>query len=332
MSPRKITAAEVKRRRQEIVAELHAPSVPLPAAFVEWLHNGYQPGLSLRPTLSQLLPLVESSLAESTIRGDESLRKHTTHLAYFWSWALERGLAPDVRATVIRVHVDEYCRVGMAGSSERSRGDRRSRLRKIADEINPESAPGKPVSVPRPSIRPPYPFAVMPEIVWAVQIQPTAERKRKGCLCVGLGAGAGIDSADLKLLALPHVDDRGKDGILINVPGDRKRTVAVLREYEPLVRAGLVGLSRKQLLLGREPGRHNVASRVFDDLALDPALPHLEQSRLRSTWLATLMCRPVPLAVIVAAAGLTSGRTLFDLIPFIDAATDPSLLRDGGQA
>jgi hypothetical protein len=44
------------------------------------------------------------------------------------------------------------------------------------------------------------------------------------------------------------------------------------------------------------------------------------------------MARPVPLTVILRAAGLKSTRTLFDLLPHVGQAAIamPDVLRDGG--
>jgi len=219
-----------------------------------------------------------------------------------------------------RGDVDEYARTGMPGSSEKSRSDRRSRLRVLSDHLNPEQAPSQGVVIPREAIKPPYTAAEMQALVRAIQVQPTEEMVRRLCLCVGLGAGAGIDSPDLKLLDTSYVTDHGDDGICVQVPGAHARDLWVLRDYEHLVRRGLQGLRDGQPLVGRVKSRRNVAGAIYAEAILLGSLPKPEQSRLRTTWLATLMTRPVPLAVILTAAGLKSTRTLFDLLPHLDSA------------
>jgi hypothetical protein len=262
------------------------------------------------------------------VRGLESLRKHTTHLAYFGAWAHGQGLS--LTEAVTRTNVDEYCRRGMPGSTPKSTADRRSRLRAIADDLHPEQAPTPAVAIVRPALKPPYTEEEMQAIRRVSGVQPTEEVCRQLSVCVGLGAGAGIDSPDLRLLYRRNVTDHGEAGILVVVPGDRAREVWVLREYEHIVRRGLSDLNDDQLLIGRVQDRRNVAGNVFNRATLLGDLPPLEQSRLRTTWIANLMTRPVPLAVILQAAGLKSTRTLFDLLPYLAVSDELTALRDGG--
>jgi hypothetical protein len=323
MSPRKTNAAAMRREREQLLNARNAEPTPFPDGFVTWLSEEYRPTADLGVPWPALKPFVQESLFRSAIRGIESLRKTTTHITHFGAWAYMKGLSLQVGPTVRRVNTDEYCRVGMPDSSEKSRSDRRSRLRGIADHIHPEDAPQPGKAYHRPSIKPPYNHKTeMPAIRRAIKTQPTEELVRQLCLCVGLGAGAGIDSPDLKSLTANHVDDRGENGILVSVPGDRARAVWVLREYEWFVRRGLQGVAAGRLLLGQDPDRANVASRVYERAVLLGSVPKIEQSRLRTTWLATLMTRPVPLAVLCQAAGLKSTRTLFDLLPHIELTSD----------
>ena len=48
-------------------------------------------------------------------------------------------------------------------------------------------------------------------------------------------------------------------------------------------------------------------------VALGKDVPHIEASRLRTTWIAELMSEAIPVQVILHAAGLKSARTLTDL-------------------
>lgn len=317
MPGKKPSKAQIRRSREELRQERESKQ-GLPEEYLRWLQSTYQPKGKVADKWSTIAPLVVASLTASNIRGLESLRKRTTDLAHFWVWQLAQQ--PQATATALtRATVEDYCRRGMPQSTDKSQADRRARLRNIADAIHPEQAPVKGTSLCRASVRPPYTAQEMAGLRRVAQVQPTAEKKRQLCLCVGLGAGAGIDSADLKLLHGRHVVDLGDAGIEVRVPGKRGRTVVVLREYEELVRLGVAGVRPNQLLLGRNPDRHNVAARIFERAAIYGAVPRPEQSRLRSTWLATQMGRPVPLGALMRAAGLTSARTLTDLLYYVEA-------------
>ena len=329
-----MSAAAVKRLRAEINQARVTPPPPLPDPFLHWLRNDYRPQPLVQPHWpTPLRDFVERTLELSPVRGEDSLRKHVTHLAYYGAWRLgRRDAALDPLTAMNRADVDEYARVGMTANTAKSRADRRSRLRAICDHLNPAAAPHRSaVKVPREALKPPYTAAQMTQISRAIQVQPTDERVRQLCLCVGLGAGAGIDSPELKLLDTSHIEDLGDEGIRVSVPGARARQVWVLRDYEALVRRGLRGLPPGRPLVGRVRTRCNVASSVYADATLLGSLPKLEQSRLRTTWLATLMTRPVPLSVLLCAAGLKSTRTLFDLLPHLPVTeTAPeTVLRDG---
>ncbi|WP_344192677.1 hypothetical protein [Pedococcus aerophilus] len=316
----KVSAAQAKRRRQELLEQKAGAPTPLPADFVHYVENVYKPRGPVVPRWEQVRPLVLLSLLGSNVTGTKSLKQHVTHVGHFWVWALKHGHPADCRTTLTRSNVDEYTRVGMPNCKEKSRSDRRSRLRGLADHHNPADVPFKGVSISRAGIRPPYTQDEIDKICRVAKVQPTAEMRRKMCLCVAMGAGAGIDSPELKLLQRDHVLDEGECGIALCVPGPRARKVTVLREYEDLLREGLKGLTGSALLLGRLSNRHNVASDVFARATLLGSVPHLEQSRLRSTWMATLMTRPVPLAVLMDAAGVRTAGTLVELVPYLDAA------------
>ena len=321
MAKQKRTSAAARRREREALLAEREKNAQLPETFRSWLVHDYAPHSPLKESWPVVRPLVEETLRRSHIRGEESLRKRTTDVGYFWLWMLKQSSSPHVEL-MSRATVDEYCRVGMPGLRGKSPIDRRSILRRIADHLHPELAPAKGPQGERPSIRPPYSAAELSAIVRVAGVQPTANLRRCMCLCVGLGAGAGLDSADLKILRAERVEDAGDQGLTIHVPGPRARSVPVLLEFEPLVRIGVDGLKRSDLLLGRNPQRHNVAGAVFAQAALHGELPHLEQSRLRSTWLTTLLSRPVPLATIMRAAGLTSARTLTDLIAYAQSTEE----------
>lgn len=168
--------------------------------------------------------------------------------------------------------------------------------------------------------------------------QPTSGLTRQVSHLLGLGAGAGLDSADLKRLrradVVDHGAERGIEVRVTNLKGSRsgnsrqtQRTVWVLKEYEDLVRRGIAGVAHSGLLLGVNAERANVAAAVYARASLGPEIPQIAQGRLRSTWMATHLTRCTPLNVLLEAAGLTTARTLIELLPHLPKLPAAEVLR-----
>jgi hypothetical protein len=218
----------------------------------------------------------------------------------------------------------------MPDSSDKSRADRRARLRSIADQLNADPAVAGGPAISRPAIRPPYSGDDLHQLIRVADNQPTSEQSRRVALCVGLGAGAGLDSPDLRHL---HVKDvvAAENGITVHVTGARPRTVPVLAMMEPLVLRGLRDLEPADLVLGRVEDRRNIAASALEDVVTLGGCPWIEQTRLRSTWISHHLAAGTPLNVLLPAAGLRTARTLPDLLPHlpaVPAATAHVLLRD----
>ena len=127
-----------------------------------------------------------------------------------------------------------------------------------------------------------------------------------------------------------HLREHKPVGITIAVPGARPRTATAAGDYEDLLREGLAGTDPDALVLGRKEDRRNIAARVISDAVILGDCPRIEQSRLRSTWLVRMLSMPVPPGVLLPAAGLLTGRTLGDLLPYLPPPTGAeSVLRDG---
>jgi hypothetical protein len=283
----------------------------------------FTPRPPLQQHWAQLQPVALEIMARSRVRGPSAFRKNLTHVGYFLLWASQQGL-PVTAETLTRAHTDEYTRIGMPHTAEKSRSDRRARLRWLADQVNPHQAPDRGVTVARPSVKAPYTETELTQLIRVALSQPTREKARHAALCIGLGAGAGLDGPDLRGLRAEHITDEDGKGLTVHVPGAKGRTVPVLRRFEPLVRRGVTGIEPGQLLLGHVPDRRNITGNALSAVVALGHCPRLEQSRLRSTWLVTLLAEAVPLGILLEAAGLRSARTLPDLLAYLPPA-DPEL-------
>lgn len=331
VNPRPPSKAEARRLRQELQAQASAPPEPLPAALEARL-EGFQP-LDIAPaTWKSVKETVAAIMRRSHVRGEDSFAKHITHVAALAAWANGDGRAVTVQALMDFTVIDDYIREGTPSLNDKSRDNRRSRLRKLAEHVNPgAAAPSRPPSTGYVPIKAPYTAREEAAIVRLATTQPTPTMRRQLCAIVGLGLGAGLDSSDLRYLRVRDIDDRGEAGIVVTIPGKRGRVVFVRRDFERLVRAGIAGQRPGALVIGVKGDRRNIAGKIVEKATVIGDAPKLEQSRLRSTWLLWLLQQPVPLPVVMRAAGLTTARTLIDLVAHIPE-TDPSALRDGSIA
>ncbi|MFP5255751.1 MAG: hypothetical protein ACLGI8_07885 [Acidimicrobiia bacterium] len=331
VNPRPPSKAEARRLREELRAKAAAPPAPLPASLEARL-DGFQP-LDIAPaTWKSIKATVVAIMRRSHVRGEDSFAKHITHVAAFAAWAHDNGRAVTVQALMDFTVIDDYIREGTPSLNDKSRDNRRSRLRKLAEHVNPGvTAPPRPPSTGYVPIKAPYTATEEAAIVRLATTQPSSTMQRQLCAVVGLGLGAGLDSSDLRHLRVRDIDDRGDAGIIVAIPGKRSRVVFVRRDFEHLVRASIAAQRPGALVIGVKGDRRNVAGKIVEKATIIGDAPKLEQSRLRSTWLLWLLQQPVPLPVVMRAAGLTTARTLVDLVAHIPE-TDPSALRDGSIA
>lgn len=334
---RKPSARQVRLAAAAFRAEAAQRKASFPDEMRSYIREQYRPLSPVDKKWHLLKAAVEATLEASAVRGDDSMRKHVTHLTYFFAWArgVDLPLGPE---SLTRPNVARYEREALVSASRSTRQGRRSKLQQMADQIHPDQAPVKGPPMEHRVVAPPYRLAEMAVIRRVARVQPTPELTRQVSLLVGLGAGAGIDSTDLKRLHGRDVKDHGPEiGIEVHVTNlrrskdntlhERSRTVWVLREYEDLVRAGLQGVKPNQLLLGRDAERANVAGSVYARAALHGDVPELAQGRLRSTWLAIQLQRATPLNLLLRAAGLTTARTLVELIEHLPQPDDAKALR-----
>jgi hypothetical protein len=148
---------------------------------------------------------------------------------------------------------------------------------------------------------------------------------------VGLGMGAGLGAIDLRALRAHHVtqDSAGQWWVAVQQP--RERVVPVRDRYVPFVLRGLDGLAPEDLVLGTKETRQNITGNIVAGAAIGTTNVQPDQARLRATWILTAMSAPVPLADLLRACGLTSARTLTDLIPYAHDAAYVDQLGNGGR-
>lgn len=313
---RKVSRAQAKRTAQAAEQHLAAPAA-LPTALEAYL-VGYEPNRADKASWVEVRNTFVWVMRRSSITGLTSFQHHCSVVASYLMWRHGHGDTTAVAEAFTFAEIGRYCREGLADYNPDTVAAYQSKLKAIAGRVNAGTAAPPTVRLPgHNSVQPGYTVAEMAAIRRVAERLNRPKPRRQLCAIVGLAAGAGLSPEDMRALRRRHIDDRGEDGIIVTVPGKRHRRTVVLRDYERFVRIGIDGLGESSLVLGTKASRKNITANIIADAPIHEDIPHISTWRLRSTWLCHHMTRRVPLNVLLEAAGLTSARTLTDLMKYL---------------
>ena len=267
------------------------------------------------------------------------LRTQSGTFARFCRWVATRPERVDLGSELRTFEVlesglvEQYLMGPLATSPDNSRATVRSVLRRGVDRL---SAVPK-VTVAYRSVQAPYSPFECASFVRLAQHQPTSATRRGLSAMVALGLGAGLSANEQRTISPDRISEvdlgEGVTGLLIDVPGDRARSVIVRAAYEELLREA-VALHRAERradsapLYGDVVTRHNATGAVRQSAktALGDGVD-IDAARLRSTWLVACMSAEVPLGALLRASGLRSARTLVDLISYCPLPSEDAVVR-----
>ena len=291
---------------------------PVPDDIETWW-GGYAPRNVPDDTWQAIRDDVRGIFEATDYRTLEFWKRRCSELSAYLAWRHETGQSTATDTSMTFKAIDGYFVEGFKGT-KKTTNEVRSRLRSLAEQANPALAAVPSPAFTHQSVKPPYDPEEEARMRRAVlRYRQASPLRPKLCLIVGLSCGAGLDASDFRPLGYEHITDLGEeDGIRVDVPGSKARTVWVRATYEPLVRAGLGdGTNRRgRVIGGQETNRNSVAS-VIDNAKFHGDVPHIEVGRLRSTWMVWAMARNLPLPLILEAAGLKSARSLTELVEYV---------------
>jgi len=254
--------------------------------------------------------------------------------APFVRWAvLKQGLPQTTNIVFTTRVIEQYClwRTEKDALSEGSISSYRSVLRNISDRVAPETNPEPTRPYSRRQIKDPYVLAELNKFrAWA-NGQQTAVQSRRAKLLLSACVGAGLKPGEVGSIRPVDVAI-SESGITISVQGDRARQVTFLAEWESMFLEAITIADPTAFVWGETATRTtnpNFITNFTEHCVGFAPLP----SRLRGSWLVTLLDRRVHIATILEAAGFTHFNNLHQYLRFLtkDGSQEArSQLRGGG--
>ena len=244
-------------------------------------------------------------------------------LAWFAHWPGRPGTTTGSPVTVEELLapgvVESFVR--LEGLVPRSAATYRSVIRRAVDSLDP--APRSTKLAYKPGAAP-YTPVEMDQFMFLAANQRNPGPRVALCTAIALGAGAGLDTTDLRGMTPAHITTQtlpgGAEVMMVSVPGTKARTVPLRHTFTDLLKVALaahteLGKGKDDLLIGRKADRVNTMRPLTSRARTATGAPvEVHQARLRNTWMVAAMCAPVPLAELMRAAGISSPRPVENLL------------------
>lgn len=218
-------------------------------------------------------------------------------------WCHREGMPVSTEVVFHPDTIDRYVFIGIHDLTEGTKANYRTILRQVGRAVLGPPLYREAVSFPNRRPKAPYTAPEMAAIVGWLRGLRTPRMQENALILVATAAGAGLASQDITRLVGTDVEDLGEEGVLVHVPGDRARTVPVLRRWERHVANRAAAVGERPLFL---PARTAITRRdISSFIAKLPTsdAPKLSVTRLRHTWIVHHLAIGTPMPSLERAAG-----------------------------
>lgn len=249
-------------------------------------------------------------------------------------WAWQTAGLPLERAVIFRRHtIERFVAEGLAHYTNSGRTTRRSQLLRMAEFLlGPKVMPPRMRPIGLPEALAPYTHGQMASFKSWAATQSPHDRRVNAEVLLSLGFGAGLAAREITNLRVGdiHLDDHG---VLVEIGGDRPRTVPLLHEWE----SALIAFVKEHrstdwaFLPGRTKAYKNVITNFIYWSGTTEETP--QTPRMRSTWIVHHLTGGVHVVPLLRAAGVQSLEALARYVKYVpDVGPDEAraALRGGG--
>lgn len=219
--------------------------------------------------------------------------------------------------------IERFAAMGCPDLGEASRSNYRCRLQSLRTAVfGPDLPGGRPGPLSGSDASKPLSSCERADLWGWASGQPTEELRHGLQVLLSLGLGCGLDSWEVIPLRGPDVRVLSDGACVLSVRGSRARLIVCSRPYERTLAAAAARTGTGYLFRPTSMSRgSNTVTNFISRARRDTKVPRLVLGRCRATWLVDRMNIPIPLPVLLAAAGLDSLHALSRLIPHLTGTT-----------
>ncbi|MEN8649720.1 hypothetical protein ABCR94_03625 [Streptomyces sp. 21So2-11] len=283
----------------------------------------YRPKLP-GPVWDRIGPDCRRAVAKAKPSTPKTARDWIAALAHAAAYADACGRPSRAEHVLAADAIELYLATGCQHLSEASRGNCRGRLHHLRRALlGPDVVTGAPAAYSGSDPSRPYTPAEQAHLYSGARAQPTAEL-RYGCLTLlALGLGCALDSPEIIPLRAHDVREAPNGAVAVAVRGRRPRVVLCRTTWAPVLAEAVSWASTsgdKVRYLFRPSSFSRNSNTITNFIArtkTSPSAPPLVMGRARATWLVDAVEAHMHLPTLMAAAGLTTLRSIDRVMPYV---------------
>lgn len=301
----------------------------------EGVFEHYRPAVHMVPdeVWAAVRPLAVQACAAADYRSVAAALSCMSAVTHFLAWAHREDLPMLAEAVFTPSLVERYCLTRLTGLASETRSTRRGYLRRVGRACTrraPWPRDPKPFAE-NVTLLPPYTPAEVEGFWEAAEAQGTDQRVRVCTTILTLGLGAGLKPGEMLTVCASDVFQHPDEPrLLVIVLPDR--TVPVLAEYTENIRDLCRQYPRGPLIGPHRPTTKDPFGGLRKYLTFPNWLPAFRPTRLRTTWMATVLSHDVRISEFMLMAGTVSAKTLETIAPYVlyRADADEYLVKGAG--
>lgn len=282
----------------------------------------YRPKLP-GPVWDRIGPDCRRAVAKAEPATPKEARDWIGALAYAAAHADACGRPTKAEHLLTSEAIEWYLAMGYLHADESSRSNRRCRLHKLRRALlGPDLRTGNPAVYTGSDSSRPYTKPEQAQLYAAARAQPTEELRYGFLTLLALGLGCALDSPEIIPLRIHDVREAPNGAVAAAVRGRRNRIVLCRNAWAPVLTESTAWASRpgQARYLFRPASHARGANTVTNFLARTkrtPGTPVPVMGRARATWLVDAVEARMHLPTLMAAAGLTTLRSIDRILPHV---------------